>query len=155
MTDVTQILCQIEQGDPSAAELLLPLVYEELRKLAAEKLAHEKPGQTLQATALVHDAYIRLVDVEKAIVHSLQLIRKTCCTSAWNALSITFEGSAAGLHWVEEQPVEWFPRINARDHAELLYDLRGDPNGTKILSRCWLSRPPLPHWVSCKTHRRW
>lgn len=66
MTDVTQILSQIEQGDPSAAEQLLPLVYDELRKLAAAKLAQEKPGQTLQATALVHDAYIRLVDVEKA-----------------------------------------------------------------------------------------
>ncbi len=66
MTDVTNILGQIEAGDPSAAEKLLPLVYEELRKLAAAKLQHEKPGQTLQATALVHDAYIRLVDVEKA-----------------------------------------------------------------------------------------
>jgi len=66
MTDVTRILSQIEQGDPSAAEQLLPLVYDELRKLAAAKLAHEKPGQTLQATALVHDAYIRLVDVERA-----------------------------------------------------------------------------------------
>jgi RNA polymerase sigma factor (TIGR02999 family) len=66
MTDVTQILNAIEQGDPTAAEQLLPLVYDELRKLAAAKLAQEKPGQTLQATALVHDAYIRLVDVEKA-----------------------------------------------------------------------------------------
>lgn len=66
MTDVTQILSQIEQGDPSAADQLLPLVYDELRKLAAAKLANEKPGQTLQATALVHDAYIRLVDVETA-----------------------------------------------------------------------------------------
>jgi RNA polymerase sigma factor (TIGR02999 family) len=66
MTDVTQILSQIEQGDPSAAEQLLPLVYDELRKLAAAKLAQEKPGQTLQATALVHDVYIRLVNVEKA-----------------------------------------------------------------------------------------
>jgi RNA polymerase sigma factor (TIGR02999 family) len=66
MTDVTQILSQIEQGDPSAAEQLLPLVYDELRKLAAAKLSQENPGQTLQATALVHDAYIRLVDVEKA-----------------------------------------------------------------------------------------
>jgi RNA polymerase sigma factor (TIGR02999 family) len=65
MADVTQILSQIEQGDPSAAEQLLPLVYDELRKLAAAKLASEKPGQTLQATALVHDAYIRLVGVEK------------------------------------------------------------------------------------------
>ncbi|HEX5104064.1 MAG TPA: sigma-70 family RNA polymerase sigma factor [Pirellulaceae bacterium] len=61
MTDVTQILSQIEQGDPSAAEQLLPLVYDELRKLAAAKLAQEKPGQTLQATALVHEAYLRLV----------------------------------------------------------------------------------------------
>lgn len=66
MSDVTQILSQIESGDPSAAEQLLPLVYDELRKLAAARLAQEKPGQTLQATALVHDAYVRLVDVEKA-----------------------------------------------------------------------------------------
>ncbi len=66
MTGVTQILSQIESGDPSAAEQLLPLVYEELRKLAAAKLAHEKPGQTLQATALVHEAYLRLVDVDQA-----------------------------------------------------------------------------------------
>jgi RNA polymerase sigma factor (TIGR02999 family) len=61
MSDVTRILSQIEQGDPQAAEKLLPLVYNELRKLAAMKLAQEKPGQTLQATALVHEAYIRLV----------------------------------------------------------------------------------------------
>jgi len=66
MSDVTRILSQIEQGDPSAAEELLPLVYDELRKLAAQKMAQEKPGQTLQATALVHEAYIRLVDIEKA-----------------------------------------------------------------------------------------
>ena len=58
MSDVTRILSAIEQGDPSAAEKLLPLVYEELRKLAAEKMAQEKPGQTLQPTALVHEAYI-------------------------------------------------------------------------------------------------
>ena len=61
MTDVTRILSAIEHGDPSAAEQLLPLVYDELRKLATVKLAQEKPGQTLQATALVHEAYIRLV----------------------------------------------------------------------------------------------
>ncbi len=66
MTDVTLILSRIENGDTEAAEQLLPLVYDELRKLAAAKLANEKPGQTLQATALVHDAYIRLVDVEQA-----------------------------------------------------------------------------------------
>ena len=66
MSEVTRILSQIESGDPSAADKLLPLVYDELRKLAAVKLAHEKPGQTLQATALVHDAYLRLVDTEES-----------------------------------------------------------------------------------------
>ena len=66
MSEVTRILSAIEQGDPHAAEQLLPLVYDELRKLAAQKLAQEKPGQTLQATALVHEAYLRLVDTEEA-----------------------------------------------------------------------------------------
>ena len=65
MTDVTQILSEIEHGDPAAAERLLPLVYDELRKLAAAKLANEKPGQTLQATALVHETYLRLVGGEQ------------------------------------------------------------------------------------------
>lgn len=62
MADVTQILSRIEQGDPTAADQLLPLVYDELRRLAAARMANENPGQTLQATALVHDAYLRLVD---------------------------------------------------------------------------------------------
>jgi RNA polymerase sigma factor (TIGR02999 family) len=66
MNDVTRVLSAMEQGDPCAAEQLLPLVYEELRKLAAQKLAQEKPGQTLEAAALVHEAYLRLVDTEKA-----------------------------------------------------------------------------------------
>ncbi len=66
MSDVTHILSAIEQGDPHAAEQLLPLVYDALRRLAAEQLAGERPGHTLQATALVHEAYLRLVDVEKA-----------------------------------------------------------------------------------------
>ncbi len=66
MSEVTRILADIEAGNPLASEQLLPLVYEELRKLAAQQLALEKPGQTLQATALVHEAYIRLVGTEKA-----------------------------------------------------------------------------------------
>jgi RNA polymerase sigma factor (TIGR02999 family) len=66
MNEVTRILSAVEQGDPQAAEQLLPLVYDELRKLAAQRLAQEKPGQTLQATALVHDAYLRLVDGDVA-----------------------------------------------------------------------------------------
>jgi RNA polymerase sigma factor (TIGR02999 family) len=66
MNDVTRILSAIEQGDPHAAEQLLPLVYDELRRLAAQKMSQEKPGQTLQATALVHEAYLRLVKDERA-----------------------------------------------------------------------------------------
>jgi RNA polymerase sigma factor (TIGR02999 family) len=66
MSEVTRILSAIEAGDPTAAKQLLPLVYDELRQLAAQRLAQEKPGQTLQATALVHEAYLRLVDTEKA-----------------------------------------------------------------------------------------
>src|SRR5262249_26327272 len=68
MNDVTRILSAIEQGDPQAAEQLLPLVYDELRKLAAQRLVKEKPGQTLQATALVHEAYLRLVGEGEAKV---------------------------------------------------------------------------------------
>lgn len=64
MSEVTRILSAIEQGDPQAAEQLLPLIYEELRKLAAQRLAQEKPGQTLQATALVHEAYLRLIGAD-------------------------------------------------------------------------------------------
>jgi RNA polymerase sigma factor (TIGR02999 family) len=66
MAEVTRILSAIEAGDPKAAELLLPLVYEELRRLAAQKMAHESPDHTLEATALVHEAYLRLVDREQA-----------------------------------------------------------------------------------------
>src|SRR5262245_25325372 len=66
MSEVTVILHRAEQGDPRAAEQLLPLVYDELRKLAVAKMAHEQPGQTLQATALVHEAYLRLTDAEQA-----------------------------------------------------------------------------------------
>ncbi|HEX2475067.1 MAG TPA: ECF-type sigma factor [Lacipirellulaceae bacterium] len=83
MPDVTQILSRIEAGDPSAAELLLPLVYDELRKLAAAKVAQEKPGQTLQATALVHEAYVRLVDGEK--------------TQHWNSRGHFFAAAAEAM----------------------------------------------------------
>ena len=83
MSNVTRILSQIEQGDPSAAEQLLPLVYDELRRLAAAKLAQERPGQTLQATALVHEAYLRLVDVEQ--------------TRRWNSRGHFFAAAAAAI----------------------------------------------------------
>jgi ECF sigma factor len=89
MTEVTRILAAIEQGDPHVAEQLLPLVYSELRRLAARKLSHEVPGQTLQATGLVHEAYLRLVDVEK-VQHwnsratSLPPRLKPCGEFSWN-----------------------------------------------------------------------
>jgi hypothetical protein len=85
MTDVTRILTAIEQGDPRAAGQLLPLVYDELRRLAARKLAQERPGQTLQATALVHEAYLRLVDREQ-VQHwdSRRLLRRpTGVSTSW------------------------------------------------------------------------
>lgn len=72
MSDVTHILSQIELGDPQAAEKLLPLVYDELRRLAAAKLAHENPGQTLQATALVHEAFLRLIPSQNQTDHEQQ-----------------------------------------------------------------------------------
>ena len=91
--DVTRILSRIEQGDGQAAEHLLPLIYDELRKLAAEKMAQEKPGQTLQATALVHEAYIRLVDVETAQhwnsrAHFFGRLPKRCGESSWSRLVV-------------------------------------------------------------------
>jgi len=84
-SDVTRILSAIDQGDPRAAEQLLPLVYDELRKLAVQKLAHEKPGQTLQATALVHEAYLRLVDGDRQ------------GTSDWNSRGHFFAAAAEAM----------------------------------------------------------
>jgi RNA polymerase sigma factor (TIGR02999 family) len=83
MSDVTRILSAIEPGNPQAAERLLPLVYDELRKLAAHKLAHEKPGQTLEATALVHEVYLRLVDADRA--------------QAWNSRGHFFAAAAEAM----------------------------------------------------------
>lgn len=82
MSDVTRILTSIDQGDSKAADELLPLVYEELRRLASQKMAHEKPGQTLQATALVHDAWIdssvQIANIGKAEPISLWLPPNPC-----------------------------------------------------------------------------
>ena len=83
MSDVSRILAQVEQGHPAAADQLLPLVYDELRKLAAAKLAHERPGQTLQATALVHEAFLRLVSNGK--------------DQAWNSRGHFFAAAAEAM----------------------------------------------------------
>jgi RNA polymerase sigma factor (TIGR02999 family) len=88
MTEVTRILSAIEQGDPHAAEQLLPLVYDELRKLAAQKLAQEQPGQTLQATALVHEAYLRLVAKGEASTPRVQ---------HWNSRGHFFAAAAESM----------------------------------------------------------
>ena len=85
MTDVTRILSAIEQGDPHAAEELLPLVYDELRRLARQKLARETPGQTLQATALVHEAYLRLVEGDRP------------SSSSWNSRGHFFGAAAEAM----------------------------------------------------------
>jgi RNA polymerase sigma factor (TIGR02999 family) len=88
MDDVTSILSAIEQGDPHAAEQLLPLVYDELRQLAAHKLAHEQPGQTLQATALVHEAFVRLVGSTDAT---------TCPAHGWDSRGHFFAAAAEAM----------------------------------------------------------
>jgi RNA polymerase sigma factor (TIGR02999 family) len=95
MSDVTRILSQIEQGDPHAAEKLLPLVYKELRKLAAAKLAQEKPGQTLQATALVHEAYIRLAGGEHP--HPDPLPKGEGARQRWNSRGHFFSAAAEAM----------------------------------------------------------
>jgi RNA polymerase sigma factor (TIGR02999 family) len=89
MSEVTRILNAIDQGDPHAAEQLLPLVYDELRRLAAQKLAREKPGQTLQATALVHEAYLRLVGVQAPSTKHQ--------TPAWNSRGHFFAAAAEAM----------------------------------------------------------
>jgi ECF sigma factor len=92
MSDVTHILSQIESGDPVAAEQLLPLVYDELRKLAAAKLAQEKPGQTLQATALVHEAYVRLVTLPSSAKPN-----NTDQSELWNSRGHFFAAAAEAM----------------------------------------------------------
>ena len=114
VSEVTCILSAIEQGDPSAAEKLLPLVYDELRKLAAQRLAQEKPGQTLQATALVHEAYLRLVEVDKAphwnsrghfFAAAAEAMRRILVDQARRKLSLRHGGNWQ-RHPIEDQEIE-------------------------------------------------
>jgi RNA polymerase sigma factor (TIGR02999 family) len=109
MSDVTRILSAIDQGDPHASEQLLPLVYDELRRLAAQKLAQEKPGQTLQATALVHDAYLRLVDVAKA--------------QHWNSRGHFFAAAAEAMRRILVESARRKSRLrHGRDHQRIDLD---------------------------------
>src|SRR6516165_5741800 len=114
MDNVTHILSAIEQGDPQAAEQLLPLVYDELRQLAARKLAQEKPGQTLQATALVHEAYLRLVDGEKVphwdsrrhfFAAAAEAMRRILIENARRKRSVKHGGDRKHVDLTEADPV--------------------------------------------------
>jgi RNA polymerase sigma factor (TIGR02999 family) len=125
MSDVTRVLSAIEQGDPHAAEQLLPLVYEELRKLAAQKLAQERPGQTLQPTALVHEAYLRMVDVEKVqhwnsrghfFAAAAEAMRRILVENARRKQSHKHGG---GLVY-QDADLDAFPVTNPRDPLEVL-----------------------------------
>ena len=124
MSDVTYILSHIEFGDPSAAEKLLPLVYEELRRLAAARMASERPEHTLQATALVHEAYLRVVDVEKA--------------QHWNSRSQFFSAAAEAMRRIlidSARKNNSLKRGGARESIELTDDLVAtlDQNGQDLV----------------------
>jgi len=114
LSDVIHVLSAIEHGDPSAAEQLLPLVYEELRSLAAQKLAQEQPGQTLQATALVHEAYLRMVETEQA--------------QHWNSRGHFFAAAAEAMRRIL---VERARRKHSRKYGGDL--LRQDLDGVEIV----------------------
>ena len=109
MADVTAILNAIEQGDPQAAGELLPLVYDELRKLATRRLAREAPGQTLQATAMVHEAYMRLVDVERA--------------QHWNSRGHFFAAAAEAMRRIVVESARRKSRLkHGREHQRVELD---------------------------------
>jgi RNA polymerase sigma factor (TIGR02999 family) len=120
MSDVTQILQRIESGDPSATEHLLPLVYQELRKLAAARMAHESPGDTLQATALVHEAYLRLVDVDK-VQH-------------WDSRGHFFAAAAEAMRriLVEQARRKSGPRAGGGRQRVALSDVAGETVGPQV-----------------------
>lgn len=122
MSDVTQILLQIESGDASAASQLLPLVYDELRKLAAARLAQEKPGQTLQATALVHEAYLRLVDVEKA--------------QQWDSRGHFFSAAAEAMRRILVEQFRHKKRIKhgGEFQRQSMPEVAADPSGEDLLA---------------------
>lgn len=118
MSDVTQILMAIDKGDPQAAEQLLPLVYDELRKLAAQRLVSEKPGQTLQATSLVHDAYVRLVDVDQA--------------QQWNSRGHFFAAAAEAMRRILVEHARRKRRLKSG----------GDRRRVDLDSACLIADPP-------------
>ena len=142
MSDVTEILATIEQGDPHAAPQLLPLVYEELRKLAAVRLAHEKPGQTLQATALVHEAYMRLVGVkpdahwnsrEHFIAAAAEAMRRILVENARRKKTEKRGGRRQRIDLCQAEPLEGADPDALQDLDGLLTRLAGeDPEAAAV-----------------------
>ena len=139
MSEVTRILSAIDQGDPHAAEQLLPLVYDELRKLAAAKLAHEKPGQTLQATALVHEAYLRLVGDQQFAnrVHfyaaAAQAMRRILVENARRKKTEKRGGQRQRLDLSQAEPITQADPDAVLDLDDLLTALaREDPEAAEV-----------------------
>jgi RNA polymerase sigma factor (TIGR02999 family) len=143
MTDLTQILSQIEQGDPHAAEQLLPLVYDELRRLAAQKLAGERPDHTLQATALVHEAYMRLVgsasthswrDRRHFFLAAADAMRKILTDSARRRKSLKRGGDQVRMPLESVVPSEEFPSDDMLDlDAALERFEQVDPDAARLV----------------------
>src|SRR5204863_2166083 len=143
MSEVTRILSAIEQGDPSAAAQLLPLVYDELRQLAAQKLAQEKPGQTLEATALVHEAYLRLVDVYQAqhwdsrrhfFAAAAEAMRRILVENARRKRTVKHGGQCVRVDLDEGLVVEDEPREGLLELDEVLEQLSGaDPRAAELV----------------------
>jgi RNA polymerase sigma factor (TIGR02999 family) len=142
MSDVTQILSAIEQGDPHAAEQLLPLVYEELRRLAAQQMAQEKPGQTLQATALVHEAYLRLVGGEPDvhwnsrghfIAAAAEAMRRILVESARRKKTAKHGGPRQRIDLSQAEPMAQADPDSVLDLDEVLTALAGeDPDAAQV-----------------------
>jgi RNA polymerase sigma factor (TIGR02999 family) len=154
MTDVMRILSAIEQGEPGAAEQLLPLVYDELRQLAARRLAREKPGQTLQATALVHEAYLRLVDVDQAqhwnsrghfFAAAAEAMRRILIETARRKQSPKYGGRLArqGLDAVDLAAPQRPDEIEALDEA-LQKLAEQDPPAAEVVRLRFYAGLPLP-----------
>jgi RNA polymerase sigma factor (TIGR02999 family) len=154
MSKVTRLLDQIQQGDAHAASQLLPLVYDELRKLAAQKLAQEKPGQTLQATALVHEAYLRLVDVEKVqhwnsrghfFAAAAEAMRRILIEHARHKASAKAGGKRRRVDLAEIEPAIPGPQLDLLALNEALSQLeKTDPRAAAVVKLRFFAGLTMP-----------
>ena len=154
MADVTQILSQIESGDPSAADQLLPLVYDELRKLAAARMAQEKPGQTLQATALVHEAWLKLVDVDEAhrwdsrghfFAAAAEAMRRILINRARDKRRLKRGGDRERVHFDLLADPATAPDDDLLELDDALSDLAGtNPQAAELVKLRYFAGLPLP-----------